>query len=194
MMLLFSPAQGERVTVDVPPHSSSIELQFSAAFASLEDEREARLDGVKVELWSDISMAHGMGGQWGALGFEWESNHTDSGKFLAGISEGPMVLYLRTRILISGRSQVQYTYRLVYPSGKIKWLGDYEHDGVLVFERKDPHGIFLGPHTGDGTFFLGQDRWDNMEVMRLSRDIGWSIYAIREDGSVCMSCASTSVS
>jgi hypothetical protein len=77
MVILFSPRQGERVTVGVPPHSSTIELHFSATFASLEDERGARLDGATIELWSDIPMAHGKAGQWGALGFEWPTDHTD---------------------------------------------------------------------------------------------------------------------
>jgi hypothetical protein len=75
-------------------------------------------------------------------------------------TSSPTVLHLRTRIPISERNQVQYTYRLLYPSGRIEWLGGYERDGVLVFKRQDPaltRGIAFDSHAGEGTFFSGQD-------------------------------------
>ncbi|KIM85519.1 hypothetical protein PILCRDRAFT_5807 [Piloderma croceum F 1598] len=203
MVILFSPRRGERVTMGVPSHASTIELHFSATFASLEDERGARLDGVIIELWSDIPMAHGKAGQWGALGFEWPTDHTDDsgdGDRLGVISKctSPTVtvLHLRTRIPISKRNQVQYTYRLIYPSGRIEWLGGYQRDGVLVFERQDPaltRGISFNSHAGQGTFFSGQDKRDNVEIMRLNQDTDWSIYAIREDGSVYNILSSASI-
>jgi hypothetical protein len=191
MVIQFFPAQGERVPVAVPPHSSTIELQFIAAFASDKDYREARQDGVKVELWSNISMAHGGEGRWGAHGFEWATDHTSDctcqcgGDTSAKCTSNPKVLDLRLRIPIS-RNQVEYTYRLVYPSGQIKWLGDYERNGVLVLERNLTQGQFFDSHVKEGTFSSGQVGWDNKQVIQLSQDVDWSIYAIREDGSVCM--------
>jgi hypothetical protein len=192
MVILFSPAQGERVAVGVPPHSSTIDLHFSAAFASQEDDHEANRDGVTVELWSNIPGAHRREGRWGAISFDRPTSDSGNGfPIIPGDTSNSKVLHLSITIPISGRNhwEIEYTYRLVYPSGEIKWLGDYERNGVVVFERSDPdffRGRFFDSRVREGTFSSGEDGWDNKEFMRLSQDVDWSIYAIRQDGSVYM--------
>ena len=182
--------------VCVQPYSSTTELHFSASFASSEEYHQARQDGVEVELWSNIPNAHGSDTKWGADRFVWPSgNYTGtshaSGEYFPIVCEGPSsleVLHLRVGIPVSGRNQVEYTYRLVYPSGEIKWLGDYERNGVLVFEQRDPrfvHGIFFGSHMREGTYSLGRGGWHKKKIARLSQEVDWSIYAIGADGSVC---------
>jgi hypothetical protein len=189
MVIIFTPAQGETVAVCVPPYSSTIDVHFSAVFASQEDYNQARWDGVGVELWSNIPV--GKDDRWEAIRFQWAPDHRHNlgacSPIICGMSN-TKVLHLKVAIPISGRNQIEYTYRLVYPSGEIKWLGDYERNGILVFKCRDPrfvHGNFFGSHIREGTFSFGPDKYDNKEVARLSQDVGWSIFAIREDGLVC---------
>ncbi|KAF7982103.1 hypothetical protein HWV62_30433 [Athelia sp. TMB] len=188
--LSFSPVVGERVVVCVGPESQPSCVQtihFTASFPSQQAYDEYRRDRVRVELWTNVPTAENKsGGQgWVALPFRERDAITpeDSGAF-ALLPETPSVktLHLEIPVPRSGNS-FSFTHRLSYPSGEIRWLGQYRRDGQLIIERSDPRftrGTFINK---DGESLVsGVNGWVDKEIGQLSKTFDWSIHAIQDDG------------
>ena len=74
MHLTFSPALGQTTVFKVAPGSSfdagqAPTIAFRASFGSREEYLQAQVDGVQVELWTDLPAQGRAPGEWGALQF-----------------------------------------------------------------------------------------------------------------------------
>lgn len=104
-----------------------------------------------MEMWSDI--LHGVG-PWSAHTFRW--------------SHDSLILTIPSAGIKKSRSA--FTYRLVYPNGQIKWLGNDRQNGELAVEfederfeltngwRNDGKGLVLTPSALDSTVLKLTDR------------------------------------
>lgn len=194
MAILFSPPRGETALIKVPTHSTStVQLHFTATFGSQDDYDTAQRDGVRVELWTDIpDEDHGKGG-WRAIHFQDSGSNVvkdsdESFSFQPKASTSTSkVLHIQTSVRFSGRQRYGYTHRLVYPSGEVKWLGDYGRDGVLIVEHGDPRFVqgkeILEAPESEQTIFSDQG-WKDSELGQLSPDFDWSVCGIQENGYV----------
>lgn len=187
MSLSFSPSPSETTTVSVAPQVATSELHFTATFASLHSYEEAIRDGVRVQLWCNAHKE----GKWEALTFE-DLESADLGvdslalHHQAASTSTAKVLHLKISAPVTGRTRFEFTHRLIYPSGHVKWLGEYRRNGVVAYERKDPRFVDgkVFPDCHETTFSSGQDGWNDSEVAQLSPEFGWSILATQADGYV----------
>lgn len=179
MQLTFSPPLGYTTTLRIPPirqapasnnAPAGQTIRFKATFDSRVSLLKAETDGVKVELWTDLPVHGRARGEWGAVQFT--QSDLDSGSqeslssssstlFLTGADAAMRkenVLHLSLYISLQDQigSRFQFTYRLVYPSGRVIWLGTHDSNGVFTVERGLP-GIRLSEtwHVGkDGKYHL----------------------------------------
>lgn len=195
MALSFSPPLGETVVVDVAPQSLTVELHFAATFASQADYDEVKRSGIKVELWTDIPTKNRGDEGWRAIAFQEPTGINSTGGRFSLIPKRPssnVVLHLCISVPLAGRDRFEYTHRLVYPSGRIKWLGKYACNGVLRFHHgsgtADPRfipgeGFILSRNLGEA-MSSGPDGWHETEVARLSPNFDWSICAMDDNAYV----------
>ncbi|KAI0670165.1 hypothetical protein C8Q78DRAFT_975880 [Trametes maxima] len=171
MQLTFSPALGEQTVLRAAPaasgRSASQSILFIATFDSRESLQEAQRDGIKVEVWSDVPAGGRLPGEWGAMQF----GTLEPGSVLrpqvtgtfalqdtkeeGGLAEDGS-LYVHLKVPLSDRvgARFSFTYRLVYPSGHVQWLGEFGKNGELVVERGLP-GVDLREGwniSDDGTY------------------------------------------
>ncbi|KAI0639140.1 hypothetical protein C8Q77DRAFT_1204680 [Trametes polyzona] len=153
MQLTFSPALGEQTFLKVAPAASerpaAQSILFRATFDSRESLLKAQADGVKIELWSDVPAGGRSLGEWGASQFSTlaaqpESDGTpifslrDTEEEEDPQREHSLYVHLRLPHIDHVGARFSFTYRLVYPSGDVKWLGEYGRNGELVIERGLP--------------------------------------------------------
>ncbi|KAI0374441.1 hypothetical protein BV20DRAFT_1011471 [Pilatotrama ljubarskyi] len=172
MHLTFSPALGQETVLKVAPKASGSErpaaesVLFKATFDNRESLLEARADGIKVELWSDVPVGGRSYGEWGASRFgplETESTPPQEVPTfsLGDASEDDDLssensLYVRLRVPLHDHvgARFSFTYRLVYPSGEVRWLGEFGRNGELLVEQGLP-GVDLREGwniSDDGTY------------------------------------------
>lgn len=203
MDLSFYPALGTSTRLAIPPHSPAAhELTFKAVFASPFAHDQARRNRVRVEIWSDLPVPGRAPGEWSALPFQPHSDvrkctESSSSQTISLLPIGESdsareeqdahALYARFSLACPGTEPLRfsYTYRLVYPSGEIKWLGEYGKNGTLIIERKfpgfKPSGKWRARDNGASVISGGLGE---SEVGSLSADIEWSSWAIGADRSV----------
>ncbi|KAI0651589.1 hypothetical protein C8Q79DRAFT_45865 [Trametes meyenii] len=171
MQLTFSPALGEQTVLKAAPaasgRSTSQSILFKVSFESRGSLLEAQRDGIKVEVWSDVPAGGRLPGEWGAVQFgtmepgpalrpqvaERSALHDAAEE--DGLAEDRS-LYAGLRVSLSDRvgARFSFTYRLVYPSGHVQWLGEFGRNGELVVEQGLP-GVDLREGwniSGDGTY------------------------------------------
>lgn len=145
MYIIFHPALSENR--HIPINNGTALLSFSATL-SVADYHQLERDGGRVQLWSDIP-SEGPPGEWTSCDFEF--NAAASGSNLSSVqdfslsliddddlsSPGTVILTLQLFIppLGSGQGRFSYTYRILYPNGEIRWLGEFGQNGTLVCER-----------------------------------------------------------
>ncbi|KAI0961194.1 hypothetical protein AcV7_000361 [Taiwanofungus camphoratus] len=205
MQLTFFPALGETAHVSIPPRTSARqgsmqELVFRAVFDSRASYDQAQRDGVKVEMWTDLPADGRASGEWGAVSFN-KHEHEEPSNPESGAGHTTLSLLSSERRDTSGWEQDEYafyaslslwlhdssparfsfTYRLVYPSGEIQWLGTFGWNGQLVIERGFT-GVSLGEGwtSRGGRFEFYENASGEREVGRLSGDMEWSSWAMRE--------------
>ncbi|KAJ3006525.1 hypothetical protein NUW54_g3902 [Trametes sanguinea] len=169
MRLTFSPALGEQTVLKVAPVASGRSATQSVLFKATFEDREAflnaQVNGVKVEVWSNIPVAGRSSGEWGAFEFgELRRETVPEGTPTFSVQDTVQEpeddeddsLYVHVRAAfhehINGR--FSFTYRLVFPSGEIEWLGEFGRNGELVIERGLP-GVDLREGwniSDDGTY------------------------------------------
>lgn len=147
MSIVFTPSLGDNLQFAVPSIQDTITLRFTAQL-SAQLHAQLKHDRGSVQLWSDLpSLAHTSDGNWRELDFQDETKVDDLPdrnvvKMSLTASPNPLntttehfLLVLQVTIPTPIRSQqvrYSFTYRLVYPSGEVKWLGLFGQNGTLV--------------------------------------------------------------
>jgi hypothetical protein len=197
MAISFNPPLDTATVLAVPPSyrdNAELDLTFTAKFDSADNLLSIQRDSVRVELWSNIPSSGRHLGDWGALEFTPEdsvdaSEDAEHASITTLNEQTPnTTLHLRftTRIPARG-TQFSYTYRLVYPNGDVKWLGQYGRDGVLLIERADPRvKLAAGARwttraSGELVSEHSQGAYE-VEVARLNSDLAWSAWVVDRAG------------
>jgi hypothetical protein len=195
MHVEFTPALGETLQVASPWGDAPVTLNFTAKLNA--DEYGAlKRDGVKVQLWSDISL----GGEWSEADFQdvksfefpeaESSTRTVVSLCRADIhgtqgSQPRYVLSLSLSVpqVSHGESRHSFTYRLLYPSGEIRWLGQFGENGAIVIgSQKYPDIVFGEAQWSTSQFGY---EWstsgrpvDSLEAARLAKPSDYAVWAI----------------
>jgi hypothetical protein len=154
---MFFPPLDSTVVVDFPSNAQAggISLLFRARIGSASALEQLRRDGVKVQAWTNAPVDDDRAaGEWGAYNFEEALAVTpvkseDSVVPFSlppptedNVFEEPFTLFLTLKLRALPRYQTKadflLTYRLLYPNGKVKWLGRYRHDLHCVLKKTDP--------------------------------------------------------
>lgn len=200
MEFTFTPAIGEHVNITVPSQQiGTVRLCLTATLSSSDYELYKR-SAVKLQLWSDILVDSRPSGEWGELDFQDVSAMTpprraDRGKpvavslasDVAGRSVRKPSFTLHIALPPSAQSRFSFTYRLVYPNGEIRWLGQYGQNGTLAFVQGEPD-IVLGegwvPGEGGYTWNAADRAVENLEIAKLVNPTTYTVWAIGKDRSV----------
>ncbi|KAG5352045.1 hypothetical protein C0989_004037 [Termitomyces sp. Mn162] len=139
MHIVFNPALSEinHVSIDDPPTL----LNFTATL-SVSDYQELKKDGGRVQLWSDIpyERAPAPYSEWTPCDFGLNATNLSSLQEISlslvdhESSPGTAVLSLQLLVPLCDQRRFSYTYRILYPSGEIRWLGEFGQNGTLVCE------------------------------------------------------------
>lgn len=183
--LTFYPPLGQDTRLSVLPHLDVAELKFTTSFESTDAFDEFNRDSARVELWTDARKD----GQWVGIPFQ----DFNSGGALAfppldNDKRNTLQLHAIVSVPLSGRgpSGFSYTFRLVYPSGQIVWLGGYGRDGSITLERGDSRISLLGDEwstSNGGSSHLWKSRMkvDDIDVAHLSREWQWNLCVVGRD-------------
>ncbi|KIK71329.1 hypothetical protein GYMLUDRAFT_66538 [Collybiopsis luxurians FD-317 M1] len=197
MTIFFTPAIDDAVRIGLPEWrttGSTVELRFSAYLGD-EEYQQFKNDGMKVQLWSDIPATHRSEGEWGemdlhdpAVGF---SDSLGSHISLVAPQDHAQanLLSVICSVPFSGNTHKQFffTYRLVYPSGEVKWLGQFGRNGSVHIESapKDHSGLVLDERWETNlTPFVWNPRSGQIEgeyVAQISQPRDWDIWSIGKD-------------
>jgi hypothetical protein len=183
--LIFYPPLGEDTRLSVLPHLDVAQLKFTASFESIEAFDEFNRDGVRAELWADFRKD----GQWVGVPFDGSNGEGSLAFSLLGCNKrSPRQLHAVVSVPLSSQdpSDFSYTFRLVYPSGHVKWLGDFGRDGFIVLERGDSRISLLGDEwstSSGGLSKLWRSRIDvhDVDVARLSTNFEWNVCVVGRD-------------
>lgn len=195
MHISFTPALGEtvQVPVDPRPHTTTVDLHFSAAL-SARDYDDLSKDNVKMQVWSDIPVGGRHAGEWGELDFEVpkRSVHPPPSFSLLTAHHNKHhdevqrnTLSLKFSISLEGQhARFSFTYRLLYPSGEIKWLGEFGNNGTLVL-NKTTSRLVLGEGwslKNDASSWNTRGRLvEDLEVARVAHFSDYTAWAVSED-------------
>ncbi|TCD70676.1 hypothetical protein EIP91_002400 [Steccherinum ochraceum] len=208
-MISFTPAHWETTTIALPTSLSAGKdshlVRFKASFGSRQEFEQAQRDGVRVEMWTNLETVGGpAGGVWRAIAFEYPVRSNASG---ADADAGDVISFLPDEsfggpqnteaavfldVHIPGdifsyfeHPRYSFTYRLVYRSGHIEWLGAFGHDGVLAFEQRDTrvtlnHDSQIS--TTGGGYIVESEAKRVIGVGRLSNALLWERWSFGGNG------------
>src|SRR6266511_3104992 len=135
--ITFDPPVGR--TVDVGISSASVRptvLLFTAQLSG-DDHDQLIKNGGRVQVWTDIPDEERTDGGWRALDFMESSPATGGLVALhpesAAGHEMPKFLY----VMVRSPERFQFTYRILYPSGTIVWLGQYGQNGLISLKETE---------------------------------------------------------
>jgi hypothetical protein len=194
MHISFHPPVDQTVPISVLPHASTVQLHFTATLNSQKAYDEFKRDGVRIQVWSDIPAGGREEGEWGELSFEEGISYKEDNSLSETVSllsedtdrgSKGHTLCLDCTVPLFGQSRFAYTYRLVYPDGDIRWLGQFGRNGTLILEYAD-----LRITLGDGWRLEDEAardyRWCNdgvpvdVEVARLDRK-DYSVWCVGKE-------------
>ncbi|KAG6815863.1 hypothetical protein H0H87_010719, partial [Tephrocybe sp. NHM501043] len=186
MSIVFHPAldSSNVILVDSLPAV----LNFTATLSSVEYE-SLRSEGGRIQLWSDMPVEGGQSprGVWASCDFGFNMSAGDNTLDLThAMSLGsqsvdnpsPRNSVMGVKIIVplldNEQSRFSFTYRIQYPSGEIRWLGEFGKDGALVFERTAAHnslGLYAGWTCKEGVYvWMGAgEKQEETAIMKLSR-------------------------
>ena len=160
---MFFPPLDSTLVVDVPSNARAggVSLLFRARTGSASALEQLKQDGVKVQAWTNAPVdGDHTEGPWGAYDFEEAPaaapinvDNTVAPFSLPpptenNIVDEPFTLFLTLKLKALPRYQTAadflVTYRLLYPSGEVKWLGYQGRDLRCVLRQTDP---WLAPPT-----------------------------------------------
>ena len=204
MELTFNPALVHETAVAVPSHGT-VAVRFIATFSSRAAYEQARDDNVAVEMWTDLPIDSSEKG-WHALRFQYPEDATSTAVHEDETVSKTLVLAPPTTQLpdrdnravelnlvlrnVRPGSRFSFTYRTVYTSGDIVWLGAYGKDGVLVFEDRDERLQWADQWKLNRSEVIKQAQGSEARIEKvasLNRDIHWTRWAFGEFGYV-LSC------
>ena len=184
MPILFRPQLADTVRVRAPPCDAPAQLLFTAA--------HDRRIGARLELWSNA----GPDDRWAAQPFTDPSPLSSKSAVtnalhtlpLDGASDGRELvpdntLFLLLSVPQTNRDTFEYTFRLVYPSGEVRWLGHASNNGRIVIDKSDPALLLHPAWSSQNTISTAHSRillWrvnhdgaaaDGVEVARLNPDV-----------------------
>lgn len=187
-MIAFSPALGETVHVSADAaRKSAIQLHFTATMPSLEDYAHVASGHAKLQVWSDIPAGGRSSGDWGETDFRpiHSGSLSDDGFSLLSDEQDDMIrttLALDFSVPSLPGQRFSFTYRMVYPTGETKWLGQYGQNGSLVLDHTRPESnpVLLGEGwvlTDDGSYRRESDgrAVQDLEVAKLARPTDYDV-------------------
>ncbi|KAF9014991.1 hypothetical protein BDQ17DRAFT_1418119 [Cyathus striatus] len=155
--------------------SPSTTIQFSATLSE-SDYVELKRTGAKVQLWTNIPQGGRSLGEWSEHDFQDESQYMEDNPIDATSGDLAELVHLVSKEGEEERHPVEhidhcghlrlcipipadigtgsqtllseFTYRIVYSSGEIKWLGHYGYNGTLVLENGKAGQIALTSQDG----------------------------------------------
>jgi hypothetical protein len=175
MAISFIPAIDDAVHIAIPEWYSTgntVELRFSAVLGD-EEFQQFKLGEMKVQLWSDIPVHQRREGEWGELDFH-EISAEDS--LLSVVCSVP---------LPPSSNHFSFTYRLVFSSGQVKWLGAFGRNGRIHIDNasKNDSGIVFeqGWETPSEWSTYGK-QVDDVQIAQVVRPEEWSFWTVGKDG------------
>ncbi|KAH8100499.1 hypothetical protein BXZ70DRAFT_152592 [Cristinia sonorae] len=207
-MISFTPALCQETTIVLPTSLSAGKdthlVRFKASFSSRAEYEQAKRDHVRVEMWTNLTTVGGPSdGSWRALAFDY-AEHPDAAaevassadviSFLVDEQDGPgereaavfLDIHVPSEIFSNWEHpRYSFTYRLVYQSGHVEWLGAFGYDGVLAFEPKDPRVDFKEDShisTTGGGYIVESELNHATGVGKLSSDLVWERWSFGGNG------------
>lgn len=152
---MFFPPLDSTLVVDVPSNTRAggVSLLFRARTGSASALEQLKQDGVKVQAWTNAPVdGDHAEGEWGGYDFEEApAAPVDLGNSTPfslppptedNVVDEPYTLFLTLKLRALPHYQTEadflVTYRLLYPSGEVKWLGYHGRDLRCVLKRTDP--------------------------------------------------------
>lgn len=195
MSLTFNPALGTAMTLHVPEVGDA-HLRFTASFPSRAACEQARAEGVRVEMWTNLPVGE-HSGDWHAVPFVFAPDaKADASTAAPSLSLGPA--FSEARGAEDGGEDVfldvvlpnhlcgarfSFTYRLVRAWGAVEWLGAYGQNGDLVLERlEERFAVADGCAQKDGVLVREGGDADSAVVAELSKDMDWACWAFDREG------------
>jgi hypothetical protein len=193
MDVAFTPPLANQIRLSIPSavHSTAV-LNFTAALSSAYHAQFIR-DRATLQLWSDVCLdsekLHST--EWRAFDFQTHVSpdsttasliRTNSSTREGNSSQHDTLLSLQLCVP-SRKSFFSFTYRVVYPTGEIRWLGQYGQNGTIVLEQSQTDSKFIlhegwSIKNGGYAWTHGGKSVDSLEVARLSNSSDYSIQSI----------------
>ncbi|KAG5648203.1 hypothetical protein DXG03_006158 [Asterophora parasitica] len=134
-------------------------LNFSATL-NVAGYEELERGGGKIQLWTNIPSGgvttSTNGGDWNSCDFQDTASaagprHSTTELLLGDLAQyggdppGSTLLSLQVSVPLSnnGQSRFAFTYRIIYPSGEIRWLGAFGQNGTLLVEGVKSEPAFV---------------------------------------------------
>lgn len=195
MDISFTPPLPNQIHLSIPPFQPTAILNFTAAL-SYACHAQFIKDAAVLQLWSDVCL-DGLSADWCAFDFQTPSFPVSGSTIPIDVplrvgtstherntSQNHILLSLQLSVpLTSQKYFFSFTYRLVYPTGEIKWFGQYGQNGTIVLEQSQTdsnfilhegwsikHGGYFWTHSGKSV--------DGLEVAKLSSPSAYSIQSI----------------
>lgn len=127
MAISFSPVLGEVVRLPVLADATTIRLSFTAVMFVWEY-RQFDRQGAQLQLWSDID------GSWGELDFEAPDDDEETAPNGGDFEQVVMRLTVDANLKPRTRS-FSFTYRTLYPTGEVRWMGQADKNGAFLIRR-----------------------------------------------------------
>ncbi|GJE87755.1 hypothetical protein PsYK624_038380 [Phanerochaete sordida] len=188
MHISFNPGIGTYTVLHVPEVGDA-HLRFTASFQSREALEQARCEGIRVEMWTNMPV-NGGHGDWHAVPFVYPEDPAaeQSADFtLAPTADAPagngrdMYLDMVVPGSLCG-ARYSFTYRLDRPWGGLEWLGAWGHNGDLVIERREERFVPAeGCFLKDGVVVRGGEA-EGAPAIQLKEPLNWSIWSFDEEG------------
>ena len=178
MPILFRPQLADTVRVRAPPCDAPVQLLFTATH-----------DGScpRLEIWSNA----GPDDRWAAQPFRDPQPRSSKSAVTNALHTLPLdsasdgrelvpdnTLFLLLSVPQNNRDTFEYTFRRIYPSGEVRWLGHASNNGRIVIDKSDPalllHPAWSSQNTGSTThsrIFLNSTAADGVEVARFCPDV-----------------------
>jgi hypothetical protein len=202
MGIAFNPPLGKSLHLAVDASQRApVQLCFRA---SLDSDDELQLKGgAKVQVWSNLPAPERAAGEWGETTFEREEAEEGEEKghcaapsttatapdtVSGAIQARATALHAYFTVPPSVQTHFAYTYRLVYPSGMVRWLGEYGRNGQLCLDRRVA-SVALSLAEGWALQPDGSRVWGGAAHGEVAAKIGectmdGAIHAFGKDGSV----------
>ena len=160
MDITFNPPIGDSIQLEISFSLQTALLHFTAEL-SAHDHNKLIQDRARIQLWSDLPH----NGQslsdsgWGALDLTYQTRAMEESSSSEEISIGStypihtseekvtLFLEVAAPLPMSRNPYFSFTYRIIYPSGDIQWLGSFGQNGSLSFERSDHDLHNFGLHS-----------------------------------------------